>query len=253
MAFMVLEKFGIQRVDILSEKEIVFNEIEKLEGIAARLNKHEPIQYILESAHFYGRDFFVKEGVLIPRPETEELVHLIIKENRLNKPAILDIGTGSGCIPITLALEIPEAKVMSSDVSKKALEIAARNASELKANVQLIHADLFQWNTSLPDLDIVVSNPPYIPSKEKELMRKNVLDFEPDLALFVPDNDPLKFYKKIVESFLPKLKRGGKFYFEIHEIFGFEVKELMLSNNLQDIRIIKDLSGKDRIATGIKP
>jgi release factor glutamine methyltransferase len=249
IAFLVLEKFGIKRLDILGDKKADFKDFHELDKIAGRLLKHEPVQYILEEAEFFGRKFFVSQGVLIPRPETEELVKLILDENRNKNFTLLDIGTGSGCIAITIAKEAEAASAFAIDKSEKALSIASRNAGALNAKVNFIKADIFNFKNELPSLDVIVSNPPYIPEMERSSLEKNVTLFEPESALFVPDHDPLVFYKKIIDVFYGNLKERGKFYFEIHENFGAEIKQL-LEKNLKDVRIIKDMSGKDRIATG---
>jgi release factor glutamine methyltransferase len=252
IAFIVLEKLGIKKTDILTDKMISFENYNQLNSIIERLQNHEPVQYILEEADFFGRSFFVSKGVLIPRPETEELVSLILKTYKSKSVTILDIGTGSGCIAITLSKELVYSTVLAIDKSEKALSIASRNAANLNAKVIFKQADILNFTDDNPELDIVVSNPPYIPEKEKTSLNKNVVQYEPETALFVPDSDPLIFYKEIIKVLHPKLKSGGEFYFEIHENFGEQIKDVLKANHLLDIRVMKDLSGKDRFAAGKK-
>lgn len=215
-----------------------------------KLKSNEPIQYILGHGPFYGRDFLVTEDTLIPRNETEELVHLIIKENPKPNLRVLDIGTGTGCIPITLALEMNSPEVYAIDISEKALEVSYENAENLHTKVNFSKCDILKEKPQVADLDILVSNPPYIPLAEKGQMHRNVMDFEPDLALFVSDSDPLIFYRTISEIGKQLLKTTGKIYFEINERFGKEVSEVMVASGYQNVRVIKDLNGKDRIVAG---
>ncbi len=240
---------GMRRVDMinfLEEKDLP----EALMLDFERLKTGEPIQYILGKGPFYGREFKVSSATLIPRNETEELVHLIIKENKGSGLRILDIGTGSGCIPITLALEMKNPEVFGIDIAEEALKIAISNTESLKADVSFLSCDILKSIPNTPELDILVSNPPYIPIEEKGLMHRNVLDFEPDLALFVTDEDPLIFYRTIAEKGKSLLKPFGKIYFEINERFGNEVANLLSDLNYNNVRIIKDLNGKDRIVSG---
>jgi release factor glutamine methyltransferase len=240
---------GLRRVDMmnfLEEKDLPKSLLDDFE----RLKKGEPIQQILGKAPFYGREFQVSRDTLIPRNETEELVHLIIKENPQPGLKILDIGTGTGCIPITLFLEMNEAEVYGLDVSESALAIAHKNAEELKARVDWIESDILKEEIPIQDLDILVSNPPYIPEKGKAKMHSNVLDFEPELALFVPDEDPLLFYRRIADLGKKVLKPKGKLYFEIHEDYGKEVKDLLLLKGYTEVKVIQDLNGKDRMVRG---
>ena len=239
---------GLRRVDMmnfLEEKDLP--EVLKLDF--EKLKAGEPIQYILGKGPFYGRDFFVNEHTLIPRNETEELVHLIVKENPHTGLKILDIGTGTGCIPISLALEMKSPDVYGIDISEKALELAKKNSDFLKANVTFLTCDILNEMPNLPELDILVSNPPYIPEADKSEMHRNVLDFEPGLALFVPDQDPLLFYRVIGEKGKQLLKPGGKLYFEIHERFGSEMGELLSDLGYKEVKVVKDLNGKERIAS----
>lgn len=240
---------GLRRVDMmrfLEEKDLPKTLWDDFE----RLKTGEPIQQILGKAPFYGREFQVSRDTLIPRNETEELVHLIIKENPQSGLKILDIGTGTGCIPITLFLEMNEAEVYGLDVSASALAIAQKNAEVLKAKVRWIQLDILKEELPIQDLDILVSNPPYIPEQGKAKMHSNVLDFEPALALFVPDEDPLLFYRRIADLGKKALKPKGKLYFEIHEDFGNEVSDLLLQKGYREVKVIQDLNGKDRMVFG---
>ncbi|UZD21287.1 peptide chain release factor N(5)-glutamine methyltransferase [Algoriphagus halophytocola] len=215
-----------------------------------RLKTGEPIQYIMGKGPFYGREFKVSPATLIPRNETEELVHLIIKENIKSGLRIMDIGTGTGCIPISLALEMNSPVVFGVDVSLEALAIANQNAGALGAKVSFSKCDILSEIPAEDELDILVSNPPYIPHKEKAEMHKNVLDYEPELALFVSDEDPLVFYREIAVKGRRLLKSGGCLYFEINEKYGAEVAELMRKLGYSEVSVLKDLNGKDRIALG---
>lgn len=248
--------FGREALDIYLGKDNDLSEDEETElnNIIERLLKHEPIQYIRGRANFCGSTYYVAPGVLIPRPETEELVELIVKENNCNKPTILDIGTGSGCIAISLALQIPNSDVTAWDVSDIALEIAEKNSKRLTANVNF---ELKNVLTFLPEsedgiFDIIVSNPPYITPQEKHEMEKNVLDWEPNLALFVPQDDPLIFYNKIAQLGLKLLHKGGKLYFEINRAYGHETIQMLLDMGYENPIILKDISKNDRIVTANK-
>lgn len=218
--------------------------------IVERLKQSEPIQYILGKAYFYDLTFKVNPTVLIPRPETEELVDLIIKLHKGRKIKILDIGTGSGCIAITLAKHLPEAEVWAIDISEEALKTAEENTVINKVNVKFIQADIFAPSIYevIPDTyHIIVSNPPYVWESEKNAMDKNVLDYEPPLALFVPDNNPLCFYRTIAQFGKQKLRENGFLYFEINARSGIEMTNMLKEENYHHIRLIKDIYGKDRI------
>ncbi|WP_207433870.1 peptide chain release factor N(5)-glutamine methyltransferase [Sabulibacter ruber] len=215
-----------------------------------RLLQHEPLQYVLSEASFYGRDFTVTPAVLIPRPETEELVQKVIKTyQRQPQVRLLDIGTGSGCIPITLAAELPQAQAWGLDVSPEALAVAKSNAEKLGQKVEWLLQDILQEIPAIEphSLDAVISNPPYVLEEEKALMRQNVLNFEPSLALFVPNEDPLLFYRRIAVVAQRLLKKGGKLFFEINEKFAQETKEMLHQMNYQNVQIFQDLRGKDRM------
>lgn len=210
-----------------------------------------PYQHVVGFTVFYGRKFLTNKHALIPRPETEELVDWIVTENEVSAPMILDIGTGTGCIPISLKGEIPRAICRGVDVSEEALKVAKNNASKNEISVEFSELDILKDSLSEKEFDIIVSNPPYIPNADKAKMHKNVLDYEPGIALFVDDNSPLVFYQAIAEKGRESLKKGGKLYFEIHESFGKEVCELLSSLGYSDVELRKDLQGKDRMVRGI--
>ena len=230
-------------------------DFEKLLSIQKRLLNHEPVQYILGEADFYGLKFKVNENVLIPRPETEELVYWIIEtaQQAGRSLSILDIGTGSGCIPITLKTELPTCRISACDVSKEALKIARENAILNDTEIDFFQVDILdkkQW-IMLNDFDIIVSNPPYIPHAERALMPENVLKFEPDLALFVEEDEPLIFYKTITEFALQKGNKNGWLFFEMNEYNAEEVANLLTINHLKSVQIQKDLQNKDRMIRAI--
>jgi len=249
IALAIMEKYyGLALAGILSEKTI--DEID-FSQIIERLNRHEPLQYILGEAVFYGRKFKVNPSVLIPRPETELLIQEVVMQN-FTSPRILDVGTGSGCIAITLKLEIPKAEIYGLDISTSALSVAEENANALKADVKFIQRD-FLKDFSTEPFDVVVSNPPYIKESEKESMRTNVLKYEPHLALFVSNDDPLLFYKAIALKSKTLLSPCGKIFVEINEQYGKKVKELFEQSRLNRVTIIKDLDGKDRLVSAQVP
>lgn len=235
-------------IDTVSESELL-----KFNFAVKDLKKNKPIQYILGKADFYGLKFIVNEDVLIPRSETEELVDLIIKENQ-GEITILDIGTGSGCIPIVLKKNILSAKVYSIDISEKAIEIAKQNARSNNVEIEFIQQDILSEKqivlSSGIKFDIIVSNPPYIRESEKAEMHANVLEYEPHIALFVSDNDPLLFYKAITDIGLTELNPGGKIYFEINEAFGVETKKMMEEKGFKNVVILNDINNKNRILRG---
>ncbi|MCH6199100.1 peptide chain release factor N(5)-glutamine methyltransferase [Aquiflexum sp. LQ15W] len=242
---------GKKRMDIL-KNEILESLPSGLTLAMENLMVGMPIQYILGKAPFYGREFEVSPAVLIPRNETEELVHLIIKENPKPGLKILDIGTGSGCIPITLDLELKSSTVYALDISGEALAIASQNAEQLQSRVEFVHLDILTEELPFQDLDIIVSNPPYVRYSEKALMHTNVLDHEPHLALFVYDEDPLLFYRVISQKAKISLKPNGVLYFEINEAFAKETKELMEDLGFGEVTIFEDLNGKERMIRGVK-
>ena len=226
---------------------------DSLHNIRQRLLQQEPIQYILGQADFYGLKFKVSPVVLIPRPETEELVYWILAQNTQTNPTILDIGTGSGCIPITLKKKIAAATLVAMDVSKEALAIAQENAELNQVAISFIQQDILDkslWSNS-PQYDIIVSNPPYIPTKEAALMPTWVKDFEPALALFVSNEDPLVFYRMIADFALTHLKTGGILYFETNEYNAQEVVTLLRMKGFQEVCVNKDMSGKERMLAAV--
>ena len=227
---------------------------ERLADAVARLRAGEPMQYILGQTDFYGRLFSVDSRVLIPRPETEELVHLICHQERTAR-RLLDVGTGSGCIAISLALELPSATVSAVDISSDALTLARHNAEQLGARVDFRQADALQGLSEAFDeeFDVIVSNPPYVPESDRATMHRNVLEHEPALALFVPDDDPLRFYRAIAEAGLTLLRAGGKLYFEIYHALADEMRLLVESLGYEEVRIITDLYNKPRMLCGRKP
>jgi release factor glutamine methyltransferase len=254
IAYLAFEHyFGLSKTDILSDKAINVSEsdLSRLIETGKRINEHEPVQYILGEAIFFGRKFNVSPSVLIPRPETEELVVNVIQQAKENNLIILDIGTGSGCIPITLALEIPGSSVYATDVSDKALTVAKANAAELGASITFLQHDILTSDIPFAGFDIIVSNPPYVSLTEKSNMEPNVVKYEPHLALFVQANDPLIFYKAIAAKAKKVLKPGGVLVVEINERFGHEVSDTFSEVGFKDLSIIKDLQGKDRIVRGI--
>ncbi len=250
VSLLLEDVYGVSQMDILTKKMVSLDE-EKLNSKLSRLRSMEPIQYVTGQAHFLGREFQVAPDVLIPRPETEELVSWIVQENELIAPTIWDIGTGSGCIAICLSLDIMDSQIIATDASEGALQIAKTNNSELKTDVTFVTSDIFLELPELTGVDIIVSNPPYIPEQEKNLMHKNVIANEPDIALFVPNDNPLIFYQRIAEVGLEKLKPGGKLFFEMHENYGSEVLALLEKLDYQKIQVKKDMQGKERMVKAV--
>lgn len=240
-------RFEVKSQDIrLSESELL-----AFRAVVKRLGQGEPFQYILGRVEFYNADIFVGPGVLIPRPETEELVDLILKETT-HFQKVVDIGTGSGCIAIALKKANPKLNVVAVDVSQEALEIAQKSAELNKVAIQFVHANILMEDIiELEEVDCIVSNPPYVLESDKEQMKENVLAHEPHIALFVPDNDPLLFYKRISELGTQNLTNNGHLYFEIHEDFGRQTKELLLGLGYQFVEVFKDMQGKDRMVKAI--
>uniref|UniRef100_UPI0032EF31DE peptide chain release factor N(5)-glutamine methyltransferase n=1 Tax=Ekhidna sp. TaxID=2608089 RepID=UPI0032EF31DE len=249
ISYLLLEDlFGIRKADILAGDLKGLDE-KQLAQAVARLLDQEPIQYVTGVADFYGRKFLVQSGALIPRPETEELVDMILKEIKPENPRIMDIGVGSGCIAITLSLETG-GDVFGTDVSEEALGIARKNADSLGAKVTFFQHDILSKELPEKELDILVSNPPYIPQRERRQMNTNVTAHEPGLALFVPDDDPIIFYKRIADEGLKSLNKGGKLYFEIHEHFASEVKNYLEQIGYSEVTVHQDMQGKDRMVGG---
>ena len=252
--YLILEnRHQLRRIDLAldADKEFSEAEISNWNFILEKLKTQIPIQYILGTTHFYGSEFIVDENVLIPRPETEELVDWIVKLNtKLSKKKdlkILDIGTGSGCIAISLAKNILNSAVFAVDVSEKALAVAEKNATLNKVTVTFLQKNILETNHLDQKFDIIVSNPPYVRNLEKAEIKPNVLDNEPHLALFVPDNDPLIFYKKIAELAAANLNTNGQLFFEINQYLGKETQDLLESLGLKNIELRKDIYGNDRM------
>lgn len=250
LTIVAYEVLGLSRVDLvlkdnesLSEAQIV-----QLNNVLSQLQQEIPIQYIFEKAYFYGYEFKVSPATLIPRRETEELVEWVLSEmNRQpeKKWRVLDIGTGTGCIPISIKKEFPLAEIFAMDISTGALKIAKENAEKLNASVIFIEQNILS-TTQLDSYDIIISNPPYVRNLEKAEIKKNVLDYEPHLALFVEDNDPLIFYRKITQLAQKSLTENGLLFFEINQYLGEEMQQ-MVSEYFKIIELRKDLQGNDRM------
>lgn len=245
---------GQAPTDYYLGKDIVLSskKEQELEDILQRLSRFEPLQYIEGRTLFLGREFWVAPGVLIPRPETEELVELMLKEIPADA-RILDVGTGSGCIAISLAKELPDALVTAWDVSPEALSVARANARKLQADVRFVECDVLACQVDEVGLyDVIVSNPPYVTEAEKADMEPNVLQWEPSLALFVPDDDPLRFYRRIAVLGRDMLADGGRLYFEINRAYGREMVEMLRTMGYVGVRVKKDLSQNDRFVIAEK-
>ena len=242
-------------VDILLRKDTVLPGFipDKIDKVVEELKKSRPVQYIFNEARFHGHDFYVDGSVLIPRPETEELVDIIVDENELSDLSVLDAGTGSGCIAISLALALKFPEVTAVDISEKALEVARRNAAALNArNIDFVCCDMLDMPVEVGKYDIIVSNPPYIAESEKAGMDRNVLDYEPSGALFVPDDDPLRFYKALSRFGADALKPGGRLYFEINSRFPAEIKKMLDAGGYVDVELLRDMQGLWRFARAHK-
>ena len=252
------EKQQLKRIDLALQPDLVFSEeeIKVWNTILEQLKLEIPIQYLLGKTSFYGLDFEVNENVLIPRPETEELVDWIISHNRTIERSknlkILDIGTGSGCIAISLAKNLQNAQVFAIDVSEKALATAQKNAILNEVNVTFIEQNILETLDLGQEFDIIVSNPPYVRNLEKEEIKKNVLDNEPHLALFVEDHDALIFYRKIAELAQKNLSSSGQLYFEINQYLGKEMVLLLEELNFKNVELRKDIYENDRMMRGEK-
>lgn len=246
--------FGLSKADILcgAVDEMTAEKTAELNKIFNRLTKGEPVQYVLGRAEFSGRWFNVRPGVLIPRPETEELCAWITADSKASgSPKVLDIGTGSGCIAITLQLDMPESKVTAWDISADALDVARENAKQLGANVNFVKQDALNAKPE-GEWDVIVSNPPYICEKEKKDMAVNVLEHEPHKALFVPDADPLLFYRAITRLAVQTLSKGGRLYFEINPIYADDTCRMMRAEGMTAVELRSDMYGKQRMAKGVK-
>jgi len=252
MAMLVVEqvlRLSPLQLSVARQQAVSEEQWQQAADIIGRLLQHEPLQYVLGCAHFYGLELEVNPAVLIPRPETEELVDLVVRENTGRRQLhILDICTGSGCIPIALSAHLPAEKVYGLDISQPALDLARKNALKYGQPVEWLQQDILKQDLPLSpaSLDIMVSNPPYVLEQEKAFMRKNVLAFEPHLALFVPDNNALLFYKRIAGLGVGHLKAGGKLYLEINEQQAAPVAQLLQELDYDQVQVLPDLFGKDR-------
>ncbi len=251
----------MRKIDVSLNHNIEISKINiaSFQNSIDRLKNYEPIQYIIGEIEFYSLPFKVNDSVLIPRPETEELVDWVISnmkaQNLKSKSQnILDIGTGSGCIAISLAKNLPSMKVFALDVSKEALNLAQLNAEQNNVKVEYFEGDILNLNSEFNNLkfDLIVSNPPYIRALEKEQMQHNVLDFEPHLALFVEDEDPLLFYRKISQLANKTLRPNGQLFFEINEYLGKEMVNLLKDEGFIEIELKSDIFGKERMIKGVK-
>ena len=256
IAFLIIDDlFQITRMDILVEKEVDLSQStkKKLDNVLQKLQSGKPVQHILGKVEFYGRQFLVNPNVLIPRRETEELVHLILERHPdLSEQLIVDIGTGSGIIPITIAKERKHCEIFAVDISSSALATAKRNAELNHANVSFLQADILSKDLNLPKSNIWISNPPYVLEKEKAEMQAKVFEHDPSTALFVPDHDALVFYERISQLAFEHLVQGGSLYFEINEQFGQEVKKILTEKGFQKVEVKQDMQGKDRFVFGTK-
>lgn len=250
--FNLLTKFRLKltRIEVALQPEFILNEsdLNFLQKALEELKKHAPIQYIIGETEFYGIIFKVNNSVLIPRPETEELVNWIVNDYKNESELkILDFGTGSGCIAISLAKFFPKAQIYAVDVSSEALKVAETNALNNNVNINFVEANILDIEVLQEKYDIIVSNPPYIRELEKELMQKNVVDNEPHLALFVKDNDPLIFYNKIADLAIHNLTKNGSLYFEINQYLGDKIIDLLESKGFKNCVLKKDLYDVDRM------
>lgn len=265
--YILLEAFHqMKRIDLAMHPEMEIDTMQLLqwETVLSQLKEQKPIQYILGETEFFGLPFYVNENTLIPRPETEELVDWIIQKSKVesqpeakpngaelkSKVKILDIGTGTGCIAISLAKNLPDAEVYAMDVSEKALAVAQKNAARNTAEVTFLHQSVLETDDLLQSFDIIVSNPPYVRNLEKEEIKKNVLEYEPHLALFVEDHDALLFYRKITELAQKNLSDNGQLFFEINQYLGQEMIQLLKDHNFSNIELRKDIYGNDRMIYG---
>ena len=229
---------------IAEDMDLTIEKTNQLYNCLERLKKHEPIQYVLGKTKFCNLNFSVNESVLIPRPETEELVNIILK-NELGNKTVLDIGSGSGCIAVSLAKHSPKAKVTALDICKDAIELSQRNAKENDVNLEFINADILNYKSD-KKYDIIVSNPPYVFESQRKHMSKNVLDYEPELALFVKNDDPLQFYKAILDFAKNSLNKNGEIYFEINESYKDKIMELVNNYGYSNVDCKLDVFGKYR-------
>ena len=242
--------YGLPRFILALEPEKSLSEAQTIviKDALERLKQHVPLQYVTNTAYFMEMELYVDSSVLIPRPETETLVHWVLEtaEKAASRLRIIDLGSGSGCIGIGLARNLPTAEVHLLDISEKALQTALRNAKDQNADLQGHLGDMRELSGDLGAFDIMVSNPPYVPESQKKLMRPNVREHEPSLALFVSDENPLEFYRAIAEGLHKNLKAGGWLFFEIHEDYGVPLLEMLEALGYSEIQLKKDIFGKDR-------
>lgn len=257
ISILIEELFGYNNIDVSLNPELRLSESEilRIHQAFKKLKGNKPVQYITGYSDFMDLKLKVSPDVLIPRQETEELVDFIRKNEQLSGMRVLDIGTGSGCIAIGLFKYLENPIVHAIDIDKNALEIARENAINMEAEIVFKEWDILSNVASVSDypFDIIVSNPPYVTESEKQKMKKNVLDYEPSLALFVPDNEPLKFYRAIFEFTKNNLKGNGRIYLEINESFGNEMKDLMANYGYRNINLYQDLHKKTRFISAVKP
>lgn len=247
---MILERWlNIGKTEIISDRSVNISRTQwkDIVKFLSRINRNEPIQYLLGEADFYGRKFKVTPSVLIPRNETEELVHLIAQDYKNRRIRLLDIGTGTGCIAITLAKALKLNKALAIDIDPRAIKIARQNAAMHNVTIDFMLIDILKERLPVQGLDVVVSNPPYLTDSDKGHIKSNVLDYEPATALFVNHENPLLFYEKIADHAKESLKEGGRVYFEINERYGNETRSLLLDKGYQAVTVFKDINGKDRM------
>jgi len=253
LIFHHLKGWNVTDMVINDDREVSEYIVGKINMILDRILTGEPLQYVIGEARFYGMDLKVSPAVLIPRPETEELVDMIVRENSGSDLRVLDIGTGSGAIAIALSRNLPFSHVTAIDISEEALDVARRNAGTLHARIDFLHQDVFCYEPLQESFDIVVSNPPYIAESEKMGMERNVLEHEPRMALFVSDDNPLIYYSRIAEIGHRTLVPGGRLYFEINPRFSDDLRKMLVSDGYADVNIVDDISRRPRFAVAIKP
>jgi release factor glutamine methyltransferase len=241
-------------IKAFGDRELTLTQQEELNNILAQLKNGKPLQYALGYAEFFGLKFLVNPATLIPRPETEELVQWVLDSVTNNDLSILDIGTGSGCIAISLKKNLPTADLVAIDVSVDALNTAKENARLNKVDVNFMEADILNLKSEIeiPKSEIIVSNPPYVTLEDKKLMHRNVTDFEPHTALFVPEDDPLIFFRAIADFALSNLQSDGLLFFEINESLGKETAQLLIDRGFKDVEVRQDLSGRDRMVRAVR-
>lgn len=253
LIFHHLKEWNVTDLVINEDRELSDYVVGKINMIIDRILDGEPLQYVLGEARFYGMNFKVSPAVLIPRPETEELVDMIVRENQGSDLRVLDVGTGSGAIAVALSRNLLFSRVTAIDISEEALAVARRNAKNLHARIDFMHEDIFCYEPLPESFDIIVSNPPYIAESEKKGMERNVLEHEPGQALFVSDDNPLIYYSRIAEVGLASLLPGGRLYFEINPRFSADLQKMLESDGYTDVRVVNDISHRPRFAVAIKP